>query len=311
MKSARIFAGVVLGVLLLLFGRDFALRVSCSFAINALALEAMKNTAAGPSLSLEAACTHEARERALYFTTWLPNQTRQLDVDTIIVEGVSPFRQILLGYRLLTLGDDNAGASVWEGAVSILPSQQRADLAIGLCERNQPELCSSEIDAVLKSHLLAGSGECDVLRKVLDVPVIHDSPQYAKHYAIEGMKTCPGDPYFNYRVAGAFLFEDAAEALRFAESAEQLGYDSSQIAYLRGKVYRQGGNCSQAIPYFETARKKYATDPWLLYLLGDCYKNVGEIQTAASLWQDAIALAPAFSEARQALEKIDTTPSGR
>jgi len=277
----------------------------CSFAINMVGIAAVKGHGV-ESLQHMGSCTAPMQERVFYFSTWVLDNKMESS-DSISVDQVPILRQLLLAYRLMSIGDEPRGIALWQSAASRLSLEARTDFAIGLCEHNQVQACISEIDTLLKEPL-SRPDQCSTLTRALVALQVLKSHSKVMEYALKGTQDCPSDPFFYYQLAEVTLFQNTSDSLAYANTAEQLGYDPIMVAYLRGKIFRQAGNWQQAIIEFEIARKVYRSDPWLLYWLGDSYWHVGEREQALSLWQDALKLAPGFKDAQHAIDNAGGVP---
>ena len=102
----------------------------------------------------------------------------------------------------------------------------------------------------------------------------------------------------------ALADKDPAEALRHLRVAMELAPDIGETPRKIAQIYLKQNNCSEAIPYLETANEKIAEDPELMLQLADCLLEIQQLDRALILYQKLLVMQPQNQEVKGKMEAI-------
>jgi Flp pilus assembly protein TadD len=71
-----------------------------------------------------------------------------------------------------------------------------------------------------------------------------------------------------------------------------------------GNLHARQKNFRQAIQSFETANKKSPGNPRILFALGMCHLNMGNVPRGKALFEQVLQLDPRNEDARQVLKQL-------
>jgi tetratricopeptide (TPR) repeat protein len=92
-------------------------------------------------------------------------------------------------------------------------------------------------------------------------------------------------------------FQNQQKALELAKNARNLAPDDPHVVEMFGPMVYKARDYPWALTFLQESDQKHPGEPVTLYYLGLCYFNLGKISEAERSIQDALRLAPGFSQA--------------
>ena len=165
-------------------------------------------------------------------------------------------------------------------------SADKAEAALRTCLSLDPRYLPALVDL---GHLMSRKTRLDASRDLFERALKLDGSREDLYNALSVVASSQGKP---------------DEAVTLLQKAVTKGVAGEMTFMNLGNLHAQRKNFRQAILSFDAANKKSPRDPKILFALGMCHLNIGDLPRGKALFEQVLQLDPGNEDARQVLKQL-------
>ena len=224
-----------------------------------------------------------------------------------VPHAIATYNKVAVTYR--EGGHHQKAAAIYKQIIGLAPGAIEAHLALGelLAKLNQLQEAISELQTVVGAYEREGRHResCELLQRMVEL-VPEDEPNRIRLAEALARQGNLGRAAEEFRQVLSLL-SDRGRLDDFIQVAERLLYlapDQHETARLLAEVYLQRGQPKRALARLQTLFQANPTDPHVLGMLGQAFKDLGYAAKAASVYRELARIHAAAGDATARLDAL-------